>query len=123
MSILLPYPGTPQHQKLLQAIVSHYSNDPRILAIIVFGSLGHGNWDPYSDVDLDIIIADTVPIDISKELEHLIYSFPDTLETGTLIIPHESGLKLTQELPRLYPGSSPRKDAHPRSSALQSVEQ
>ena len=52
------YPGTPQHQRLLKTIVIHYANDPRILAIIVFGSLGRGNWDPYSDLDLDVIIAD-----------------------------------------------------------------
>jgi predicted nucleotidyltransferase len=90
MSISLPYPGTPQHQKFLQAIVSHYANDPRILAIILFGSLSRGNWDPYSDIDLDIIIGDDVQIAILKELERLIYSFPDTLETDALIIPHDT---------------------------------
>lgn len=88
MTTFHPYPGTPRHQKLLQAIVSHYTNDPRILAVIVFGSLGRGNWDPYSDLDLDIIIGDKVQMDVTQELEHMICSFSDVGETAALIIPH-----------------------------------
>ena len=83
-----PYPGTLQHQNLLRAVVSHYTDDPRILAVIIFGSLGRGNWDPYSDVDLDIIIDNKVQIDVTQELEHMIYSFSDTAGTAALIIPH-----------------------------------
>ena len=30
-----PFPGTPQYQALLRAIVEHYENDPRILAVAV----------------------------------------------------------------------------------------
>ena len=52
------YPGTPQHQALLKGIVQHYAADPRIRAVMVFGSLGRGNWDTDSDIDLDVIIAD-----------------------------------------------------------------
>ena len=88
MLISPPYPGTPQHQKLLQAIVFHYADDLRVLAIIVFGSLGRGNWDPYSDIDLDIIIGDDVQINVLQELEHLFLSLPDSQETVALIIPH-----------------------------------
>jgi len=83
-----PYPGTPQHQNLLQAIVSHYTDDPRILAVIVFGSLGRGNWDPYSDLDLDIIIGDNVHMNVVQELERTIHSFSDIGERAALIIPH-----------------------------------
>ena len=50
-------PGTPQHQSLLRTIVAHYDQDPRILAIVVFGSQGRGNWDGLSDIDLDVVIA------------------------------------------------------------------
>jgi predicted nucleotidyltransferase len=88
MAAAHPYPGTPQHQSLLQAIVSHYTDDPRILAVIVFGSLGCGNWDPYSDLDLDIIIGDNVHINVVQELERMIHSFPDIGEMAALIIPH-----------------------------------
>ena len=57
MNSFQAFPGTLQHQHLLETVVTHYANDPRILAVIVFGSLGNGNWDPYSDLDLDVIIA------------------------------------------------------------------
>jgi predicted nucleotidyltransferase len=88
MSISQSYPGTPEHQKFLQAIVSYYSNDPRILAIIVFGSIGRGNWDPYSDLDLDIIIGDDVQMNVLKELVHAVYSLFNIEEKVALIIPH-----------------------------------
>lgn len=88
MTILQPYPGTPQHQKLLQAIVSYYKDDPRILAIIVFGSLGRSNWDPYSDLDLDIIVGDDVQVNVSRELELLFYMSPDIDAQAAMIISH-----------------------------------
>ncbi len=83
----LEYPGTPQHQKLLQQVVSYYAGDPRILSVIVFGSLGRGNWDRYSDLDLDIIIADGVTIDTIHELRRLCDSFTALSECAALIIP------------------------------------
>lgn len=66
-----PYPGTRQHQALLAAIVDHYRNDPRILAVSVFGSLSRGTWDQYSDIDLDVVIADNVQIDVLEALKRL----------------------------------------------------
>src|SRR5579884_1389537 len=80
------YPGTSQHQSLLTAIVNYYANDPRIRAIILFGSLGRGNWDPYSDLDLDVIIVDNTTINIISELEHLSDSFANIGEHAALII-------------------------------------
>jgi hypothetical protein len=56
--------------------------------VIVFGSLGRGNWDPYSDLDLDIIIGDNVHMNVVQELERTIYSFLEIGETAALIIPH-----------------------------------
>ncbi len=87
MNSLQGYPGSSQHQRLLEAIVTYYTNDPRILALIVFGSLGRGNWDPYSDLDLDVIIADDVNIHVIHELELLFKSFTDIDEHVALIIP------------------------------------
>jgi predicted nucleotidyltransferase len=86
MNTLNDYPGTPQHQALLHAIVSYYKDDPRILAIAVFGSLGRGNWDCYSDLDLDVVIADGVQIDINAELSQLLASFASINEEAALII-------------------------------------
>ena len=86
MNTLSDYPGTPQHQALLHAIVSYYKDDPRILAIAVFGSLGRGNWDCYSDLDLDVVIADGVQIDINAELSQLLASFASINEEAALII-------------------------------------
>lgn len=81
------YPGTPQHQALLQAIASYYANDPRVLAMAVFGSLGRGTWDRYSDLDLDVVIADGVEIDVIQELRRLCDSFVSIGERVALIIP------------------------------------
>lgn len=87
MNSFQDYPGTLQHQRLLEAVVTYYANDPRIQAVIVFGSLGRGNWDPYSDLDLDILIADGVNVNIIHELELLFNSLTDIGEHAALIIP------------------------------------
>jgi predicted nucleotidyltransferase len=81
------YPGTAQHQALLRAIVAHYGNDPRVLTVIVFGSLGRGDWDVYSDIDLDIVISDSVKLDPLKELRRLCESFAPLGERVALITP------------------------------------
>ena len=80
-------PGTSQHQTILHSIVSYYENDPRILAIAVFGSLGLGNWDRYSDLDLDVVIADAIAIDVDSELIQLCTSLESIDEHIALMIP------------------------------------
>ncbi len=80
-------PGTLQHQRMLHAIVSHYENDPRILAITVFGSLARGNWDCYSDLDLDVVVANE--IDVEAELIQLGASLASIDEHIALLIPDE----------------------------------
>ena len=81
------YPGAARHQALLRAVAARYENDPRVLAVVVFGSLGRGTWDPYSDIDLDIVIADPVRIDVVEELRQLCESFSTSKERAALIIP------------------------------------
>jgi hypothetical protein len=81
------FPGTPQHQAVLRAIAAYYENDPRILAVAVFGSLGRGNWDQYSDIDLDVVIADGVSLDAVEELAQLCLTFDPLDERLALIIP------------------------------------
>ena len=86
MNTLNHYPGTLQHQALLHSIVSYYEGDPRILAVAIFGSLGRGTWDCYSDLDLDVVIADGVQIDVNAELRQLLASFASIDEEAALII-------------------------------------
>lgn len=80
-------PGTVQHQRMLRSIISYYENDPRILAITVFGSLGRGNWDYYSDLDLDVVVAGEITIDVEAELIQLCASLASIDEHIALLIP------------------------------------
>jgi predicted nucleotidyltransferase len=82
-------PGTLQHQRILHSITSYYENDPRILAISVFGSLGRGNWDGYSDLDLDVVIADEIKINVEAELVQWCASLASIGEQVALLIPDE----------------------------------
>ena len=84
------YPGTPQHQAILRAIVAHYENDPRILAVAVFGSLGRGNWDEHSDIDLDVVIADQISLDVTEESTQLCLTFRSLGERIAVIVPDDT---------------------------------
>jgi predicted nucleotidyltransferase len=84
------YPGTPQHQAVLRANVAHYENDPRILAVAVFGSLGRGNWDEYSDIDLDVVIADGVSLNVVQEITKLCQTLESLGERSAVIIPDDT---------------------------------
>jgi len=97
------YPGTPQHQALLRTVVSHYEGDPRVLAVVVFGSLGRGTWDAYSDLDLDVVVADGVELDPIHELKRLCDAFVAVGEKAALIIPDgdDAGDVLFESLMRL----------------------
>jgi predicted nucleotidyltransferase len=65
------YPGTPEQQALLRAIVEQYAGDGRIRAVAVFGSLGRGTWDAYSDLDLDVVTVDGLRVDALAEVRRL----------------------------------------------------
>jgi hypothetical protein len=84
------YPGTRQHQALLARIVSFYRDDPRILAVCLFGSLARGNWDQYSDLDLDVVIEDGLQIDVLAELQNLCAAFRPLNETALIILPDDT---------------------------------
>jgi len=64
-------PGTPQQQEVLQTITDYYAADERVLSVLLFGSMSLGNWDPYSDLDLDVVLADDTSIDARVELKNL----------------------------------------------------
>jgi predicted nucleotidyltransferase len=56
-------PGSAAHRALIARVTAHYREDPRVLAVAVFGSLSTGTWHELSDVDLDVVVADGVTID------------------------------------------------------------
>jgi predicted nucleotidyltransferase len=78
------YPGTAQHQALLQGIVDHYAADARVRAVVVFGSLGRGNWDAGSDIDLDVVIGDGLELEVEPELQALCDALAKTGEKKAL---------------------------------------
>lgn len=84
------YPGTPRHQQLLRTVVHHYEGDPRIVAVIVFGSLGRGNWDRHSDLDLDFIVTDDARIDVITEMQAMCAEFAVVGEPAAVLIPDGS---------------------------------
>lgn len=80
------YPGTAEHQRILHLIVDYYTGDPRILAIGLFGSLARGNWDEFSDLDLDIVIEDKLQVDIEAELAGLCAYLGEKGDAALLLI-------------------------------------
>jgi predicted nucleotidyltransferase len=80
------YPGTPSHQTVLGAIREHYADDPRVLAFSLFGSLARGDWDEYSDLDLDVILGDDELIDARQEVERLVPVFKPAGERIALVV-------------------------------------
>lgn len=81
------FPGTTRHQALLQVVVDRYQSDPRVLAVIVFGSLGCGSWDEYSDLDLDVILRDQASLDVPAELQQLGQAFAALGDPAVLVVP------------------------------------
>jgi predicted nucleotidyltransferase len=77
---------TTHQQQVLQAIVKYYVSDKRIRAVGLFGSLGRGEGDEYSDLDLDIVINDSVQIEIMAELECLCASLAEMGESAFVIV-------------------------------------
>lgn len=81
------FPGTPEHRRLLRAIADQYVGDDRVLAFAVFGSLGRGTWDAYSDLDLDVVLADGVTLDATEEVRRLCVAIG---EQPVIVVPDRS---------------------------------
>lgn len=80
-------PGTPRHRRVLAATITHIAAQPWARALVLFGSLARGNWDEYSDLDLDVVIADDAHVDPVAELERLCASFAPLGERSAVIVP------------------------------------
>lgn len=70
-------PGNKTHQKILQTLLELFRNDTNIEALIVFGSLGRGDWDDYSDLDLDAVVKDAQRAVIQKEIAKMLVVLAD----------------------------------------------
>lgn len=64
-------PGNKTHQKILQLLINLFQKDKNIRAFIVFGSLVRGNWDKYSDLDLDVVVEDTSEMLIKQVVDSI----------------------------------------------------
>ena len=67
----LPVSGTPAQRALLGSIVAAYAGDQRVLAVGILGSLARGTGDAWSDLDLDLVLADGVVLDAVAEARAL----------------------------------------------------
>jgi predicted nucleotidyltransferase len=84
-------PGTPSHQAVLGALTEYYAGDPRVQAFSLFGSLARGDWDEYSDLDLNVVLRDDVAIDACQEAERLAPILKAVGERIVFIIPRGQG--------------------------------
>jgi predicted nucleotidyltransferase len=63
--------GNAEHQRLLRAMAAYHARQPWARAFLVFGSIGRGDWDDHSDLDLDVIISDGAALDPVAEATRL----------------------------------------------------
>ena len=84
----MSYPGTMWHQTLLHGIVTYYRDDPRVLALVLFGSLARDTWDRHSDLDLDVVIRDDVRLEPVDEVWRLCASLSAVDESALLVVPN-----------------------------------
>ena len=84
------FPGTVRHQTILRVLCDHYVQDSRVRAFTVFGSLGRGNWDEFSDIDLDVVVTDDTHIDPVTEWDRLRPTLAAVNERIALVIPAAS---------------------------------
>ena len=78
--------GNSSHQQMLEIITDFYEEDERVLAVLIFGSLSRGNWDQYSDLDLDIVMIDNISIDARIELQKLCAAIKQKQGLAAIII-------------------------------------
>jgi predicted nucleotidyltransferase len=90
MNVQMSYPGTERHQALLHQIVAYYRDDPRVLALVLFGSLPRGTWDHHSDLDLDVVIRDDVQLEPVSEVQRLCAALAEIGESALLVVPNNA---------------------------------
>jgi len=64
-------PGTPSHQRILRCLIDLFDQDAAIRAFGMFGSLVRGDWDVYSDLDLDVVMAETTASQVGRHIANM----------------------------------------------------
>src|SRR4051812_42422188 len=59
--------GSERHRAMIDLVVEHYDDGPRVRAVVVFGSVATGRWHRLSDVDLDIVTSDRAVVSPAEE--------------------------------------------------------
>ncbi|MDO8609711.1 MAG: nucleotidyltransferase domain-containing protein [bacterium] len=65
-------PGTIIHKQILNTLLELFKKDKNVRAFIIFGSLVRGNWDKYSDLDLDVVVKEIKVDIVRQEVEEMI---------------------------------------------------
>lgn len=65
----MEFPGTTIHKQILKILLDVFKRDKNVEAFIIFGSLVRGNWDKYSDLDLDVVLKDASEILVKQEVK------------------------------------------------------
>jgi predicted nucleotidyltransferase len=65
-------PGTTIHKQILSALLNLFKQDKNVREFIIFGSLVRGNWDKYSDLDLDVVVNDAKQEIVRQEVNNLL---------------------------------------------------
>lgn len=68
----MEFPGTTIHKLILKILLDVFKRDKNVGAFIIFGSLVRGNWDKYSDLDLDVVLKDASKILVKQEAKNVI---------------------------------------------------
>lgn len=61
----------PRLQEFLEKAEAHFRADPRCLGLYLFGSVGKGTDDPYSDLDLAVVVRDAAYAGLRQEFRSL----------------------------------------------------
>ncbi len=72
-------------------MTAYHARQPWALAFILFGSLARGDWDTYSDLDLDVVIADDARIEPIAEITRLCERLAATLDERPALIAPRRG--------------------------------
>ena len=81
------FPGTIHQQALLAHVDEHYRDDSRVRAVCLSGALARGESDKFSDIELDVILAGGVRLDLMAELHGLCGAFEPLGERALLVVP------------------------------------
>lgn len=65
-------PGNEFHQKILEILLDVFQKDNNVSVFGIFGSISRGNWDKYSDLDLDVIVKDRSKQIIDSEFKAIL---------------------------------------------------